>query len=110
MSGGSWQPSDPRLWRPRTWSRPCAGWPRIGSATPAPSAEHDLEIRGDGARIRIRDDGKGFDVTAVAPPEDPPRLGLLGMRERALAAGGNLEVRSRPGAGTLVEAEVAMVG
>ena len=70
----------------------------------------DLEIRGDGARIRIRDDGKGFDVTAVAPAEDPPRLGLLGMRERALGAGGNLEVRSRPGAGTLVEADVAMVG
>ena len=70
----------------------------------------DLEIRGDAARIRIRDDGKGFDVTAVAPAEDPPRLGLLGMRERALGAGGNLEVRSRPGAGTLVEAEVAMVG
>lgn len=66
----------------------------------------DLDIRGEGAGIRIRDDGKGFDVTAVVPGEDPPRLGLLGMRDRVLAAGGSLEVRSRPGSGTFIEAEL----
>ncbi len=66
----------------------------------------ELDIRADGAGIRIRDDGKGFDVSSVIPGEDPPRLGLLGMRERALGAGGNLEVRSRPGSGTFIEAEI----
>lgn len=64
----------------------------------------DLEIRADGVGMRIRDDGKGFDVSQVVPGEEPPRLGLLGMRERALAAGGELEVRSRPGSGTFIEA------
>ena len=66
----------------------------------------DVDIRGDSAGIRIRDDGRGFDVSTVAAGGDPPRLGLSGMRERAVAAGGTLEVRSRPGAGTFVEAEL----
>jgi signal transduction histidine kinase len=66
----------------------------------------DVDIRGDSAGIRIRDDGRGFDVTAAVPGGEPPRLGLIGMRERALAAGGTLEVRSRPGSGTFVEAEL----
>jgi len=70
----------------------------------------ELDVRPDGAGIRIRDDGKGFDVTAVVPGQEPPRLGLLGMRERALGAGGNLQVRSRPGSGTYVEAEVPIPG
>jgi two-component system sensor histidine kinase DegS len=66
----------------------------------------DVDIRGDSAGIRIRDDGRGFDVSAAGPPGDAPRLGLIGMRERALAVGGTLEVRSRPGSGTFVEAEL----
>ena len=66
----------------------------------------DVDIRGDSAGIRIRDDGQGFDVSTVAAGGDPPRLGLIGMRERAVAAGGTLEVRSRPGSGTFVEAEL----
>jgi two-component system sensor histidine kinase DegS len=66
----------------------------------------DLDIRGESAGVRVRDDGQGFDVAAAAAPGGAPRLGLLGMRERVLAAGGSLEVRSRPGSGTVVEAEL----
>jgi len=66
----------------------------------------EVDIRGDSAGIRIRDDGQGFDVSTAVAGEDPPRLGLLGMRERAVAVGGTLEVRSRPGFGTFVEAEL----
>jgi len=66
----------------------------------------DVDIRGQGVGIRIRDDGKGFDVTSVVPGGDPPRLGLLGMSQRVLSAGGTLEVRSRPGSGTYIEAEI----
>ncbi len=46
----------------------------------------------------VRDDGVGFDVTAVAA--QPGHYGLLGLRERARLAGGELEVKSGPGQGT----------
>lgn len=34
------------------------------------------------------------------------KLGLVGMRERALLAGGQLTVRSAPGRGTVVQAKI----
>lgn len=46
----------------------------------------------------VRDDGVGFDVTAVAGL--PGHYGLLGLRERARLAGGELQVMSTPGQGT----------
>jgi signal transduction histidine kinase len=65
----------------------------------------DVELRTDGSclRLAVRDDGVGFPVRALqatAPVER--RLGLVGMRERAQYVGGELEIESRPGAGTLV--------
>jgi len=54
-----------------------------------------------GTVLRIKDDGKGF-----ATPRDGG-LGLSGMRERALAVGGQLSIWSRPGRGTRVELRVA---
>ncbi len=51
--------------------------------------------------LRVRDDGEGF-----ANGNGNGRaggLGLSGMRERAVQAGGRLEVRSRVGRGTTVE-------
>jgi two-component system, NarL family, sensor kinase len=55
-------------------------------------------------RLVVEDDGRGFDASEV--PED--RHGLVGMRERAEMLGGNLEVRSEPGAGTRIEATVPL--
>jgi signal transduction histidine kinase len=52
----------------------------------------------DGGLIRVADDGRGFDVAAV--PDG--HYGLIGMRERARAAGLRLRIDSRPGAGTSV--------
>ncbi len=49
-------------------------------------------------RIRVHDDGRGFDPDIVGEIED--HVGLRIMRERATRAGGRVEVRSRPGAGT----------
>ena len=69
----------------------------------APGAAVDVALHfTDGAlRLRIRDNGPG-------PPEaTAPRgggHGLLGMRERAAAAGGDLRTRAAPGGGFLVEA------
>jgi len=47
----------------------------------------------------IHDDGRGFDPTEVEGRQNQ-RLGLFSMRERAKMAGGRLEIRSAPGAGT----------
>jgi len=55
-------------------------------------------------RLRVRDDGRGFDPVAVA--RTSRRLGLTSMRERAAALGGTLRVDTAPGAGTTVTLEV----
>jgi signal transduction histidine kinase len=61
--------------------------------------------------VSIRDDGTGFDVVAA---KDRARrgesAGLLGMEERALLAGGLLEVESVPGAGTTIRARFRLDG
>jgi len=49
-------------------------------------------------RIRVRDDGRGFDPAALCELDD--HVGLRIMRERAARAGGRVEIRSAPGAGT----------
>jgi signal transduction histidine kinase len=53
--------------------------------------------------LDVRDDGQGF-----APGEAPAagHYGLTGMRERAAAIGGNLEINSEPGSGTTVRLRV----
>lgn len=53
--------------------------------------------------LDTRDDGRGFDPTAV-----PAGLGLLGTRERLASLGGRVEVESAPGEGTTVVASVPL--
>jgi PAS domain S-box-containing protein len=52
--------------------------------------------------LTVADNGCGFDAAAVPPAG---HLGVLGMRERAEAIGGRLQVESAPGAGTRVIVE-----
>lgn len=61
-----------------------------------------LDRLGDAVRLRVRDDGVGFDARDDAMAYRPRRLGLLGMRERAEMHGGSLSVTSTPGCGTTV--------
>jgi signal transduction histidine kinase len=69
-----------------------------------------VEIAPVGARLalRISDPGRGFDVALAARPTSGTGggSGLRGMRDRVELFGGRLEVRSAPGAGTVVEAEL----
>lgn len=51
--------------------------------------------------LSVRDDGRGFDVSARSG-DGRPRFGLQTMRERAVAIGGELAVTSAPGVGTTV--------
>jgi len=59
-----------------------------------------------GVRLRVADDGRGFDAGAVASVDDGHSYGMVGMRERAELVGARLEVVSRPGEGTTVEVVV----
>ena len=51
--------------------------------------------------LEVRDDGRGFDISAVAA-RGRRNFGLQFMRERAELIGARLDVRSRPGGGTVV--------
>jgi signal transduction histidine kinase len=60
-----------------------------------------VELSTEPLRLRVVDDGAGFDTTA-----DVVGFGLGGMRERAELLGAELVVRSGPGAGTEVAVEL----
>ncbi len=59
--------------------------------------------------VEVHDDGRGFDVDAVAA-RGRRNFGLQFMRERAELIGAQLEIRSRPGAGTIVSLTIPMGG
>lgn len=59
------------------------------------------------ARASIRDDGVGFDPSAVAG-EGRDRFGIETMSERAEAVGGKLTLSSRQGEGTTVEVQLPL--
>ncbi len=60
-----------------------------------------IELSTHPLRLRVVDDGTGFDTSASAKG-----FGLDGMRERAELVGAELSVRSGPGAGTEVAVEL----
>ncbi|MFE3587343.1 sensor histidine kinase [Streptomyces niveus] len=68
------------------------------------TARVQLAWNRDRVTITVADDGEG----AVAVPGRPPGYGLIGMRERATAAGGQLSAGRRPEGGFLVSAELPL--
>jgi signal transduction histidine kinase len=65
-----------------------------------------IQVRQDAHRVilSIQDDGRGFDAGRVRG------LGLVGMEERVNHLGGTLQVKSEPGSGTLLVAELPLAG
>ena len=60
----------------------------------------------DHLRLKIQDNGRGFDPDKAFSGTDPLRgNGLTGMRERVEFSGGSFMLFSRPGDGTVIEAE-----
>ncbi len=57
-------------------------------------------------RMEISDNGRSFAVEKVLGAPNPKRLGLVGMRERVEMIGGRFTLRSAPGEGTAVCAEI----
>ena len=58
--------------------------------------------------MKIKDDGKSFQVQRVLQAKGNKHLGLLGMRERLEMIGGSFGVESVPGKGTIVQAQIPL--
>ncbi len=63
-------------------------------------------------RLEVADEGRGFDPSASSQNTAGPgeKVGLSSMRERVALLGGVLELKSKPGVGTTVIAEVPIPG
>jgi PAS domain S-box-containing protein len=64
-----------------------------------------LETRGESLVVVIEDDGIGFQGVEFGEQ----MIGLTGMRERAAAVGGTLDIEPTPGGGTTVLARIPIV-
>jgi signal transduction histidine kinase len=67
-----------------------------------------IEKRAGGVCMKIKDDGKSFQVERVLHGNGGKRLGLLGMRERLEMVGGNFGVESLAGQGTTITAQIPL--
>jgi signal transduction histidine kinase len=72
----------------------------------ATRARIELAYETERISLAIADDGQGFDPIALAQGGSHLGLGLLSMRERAEAIGGELLVASTPGQGTNITVRV----
>lgn len=61
-------------------------------------------------QLRIRDYGRGFVPVEGTGGGRGERVGMVGMRERITLLGGGFQVVSRPDVGTLVHAEIPLLG
>ena len=66
-----------------------------------------LERSADHVSLIIEDNGVGFDVSSAETVGEG--LGLIGMRERAALADGDVQIESTPGRGTTVIVRVPVV-
>jgi signal transduction histidine kinase len=74
------------------------------------AAAHHIQVQivrdAEHVSLAIRDDGRGFDPSALATLDLAAHLGIIGMRERVRARAGAFRITSRPGDGTAIEIEL----
>ncbi len=58
--------------------------------------------------LKIQDNGRGFQAGRLVQARQHTRLGLLGMRERVQMVGGRLTIKSTPGKGTTILAQIPL--
>jgi signal transduction histidine kinase len=71
----------------------------------ASRVEVSIQKLPEGICMKIKDDGKSFQVDRVLNGKGSKRLGLLGMRERLEMVGGHFGVESVQGKGTIIIAQ-----
>jgi len=69
----------------------------------AKRVEIKISANGDGLKLGVVDDGRGFDARTISPNG---ALGLVSMRERVRLLNGKISIVSQPGEGTRIEATV----
>jgi signal transduction histidine kinase len=70
--------------------------------------EVDIQKLPDGICMKIKDDGKSFEVQRVLHANGNKHLGLIGMRERLEMVGGRFDVESAPDKGTTITAQIPL--
>lgn len=73
----------------------------IGKHSRAEFVEFFLAKQDGAIKLRVEDNGEGFEFDAVRERQG---IGLVSMKERAELSGGSLCIRSLPGTGTIVSA------
>ncbi len=77
----------------------------------ASKATVSVHFKKDSIKVRVKDNGTGFDVQEAISSKDGSRgLGLLGMRERVELINGSLVIKSGPGQGTEITIDVPLTG
>jgi two-component system sensor histidine kinase UhpB len=78
----------------------------IAKHAQADRVEISLVKRDSKILASVQDNGTGFDLEKVLHPESPERgFGLVGIQERVSLLGGQIDIQSRPGYGTLIHIE-----
>jgi signal transduction histidine kinase len=72
----------------------------------ASRVEVNIQRLANGICMKIKDDGKSFEVERMMRSRGRKHLGLLGMRERLEMVGGHFDVESAPGKGTTITARI----
>jgi PAS domain S-box-containing protein len=80
----------------------------VGRHAQASRVEVIIQKLPEGICMRIKDDGKSFQVDRVLHGKGSKHLGLLGMRERLEMINGSFEIESTPGNGTTITAKIPL--
>lgn len=80
----------------------------VGRHAQASLVDVVIEKRADGISMKIKDNGKSFQVERTSAGKGSKRLGLLGMKERLEMAGGSFDIQSAPDQGTTVSAHLSL--
>ena len=84
------------------------GVTNIARHASARNVSFEIRLEGHELRAELRDDGQGFDTSAVDAASD--RHGILSMRARAEQLGARLTIESSPGTGTTIVVGLPMPG